>query len=231
MEPAFPINLGAALRLAANFGVPRVVLVRPLISPDASEVRQWACGAYAHLQIDQVQMLAQATEHAETVIGTASGRGRDSLPTLSPNEVVAAVAQRGHEGSVLVFGNETRGLSRADLDLCDMVLSIPTRNEFPVLNLTQAMAITLSYLYLQLDPQPPTAPEPAPHDDVEKLMGHLRRALLEIGFLDPVNPDRIIRKLRRLLGRAGPSSNEVSILHGICRQMLWAARREDRGDC
>ena len=57
-------------------------------------------------------------------------------------------------------------------------------------------------------------------------MGHLEVALAEIGFADPDNPERIIRKLRRLFGRAGITENEVKIVRGICRQMQWAARTD-----
>jgi TrmH family RNA methyltransferase len=229
VEPAFPINLGAAFRLAANLGVPRVALVRPGLSPDNPEVRKWACGAFDHLTIEQHEDLADAITQQTSVVGTASARGRDNLPTLTPREVVNALARRGADSTAVVFGNETRGLGRSDLDRCDMVLTIPTEASFPVLNLTQAMAVVLGYLHVELGNVPPTAPEPACHAEVEQLTSHLQRALLQIGFLDPVNPHRIIRKLRRLLGRAGASANEVAILHGICRQMMWAAGQRDDG--
>ena len=54
-------------------------------------------------------------------------------------------------------------------------------------------------------------------------MNHLKQSLLTIGFLDPASPQRILRQLRRLFGRAGITANEVKILRGICRQMEWAA--------
>jgi tRNA/rRNA methyltransferase len=58
---------------------------------------------------------------------------------------------------------------------------------------------------------------------------HLRQSLLTIGFLDPSNPQRILRKLRRIIGRAGLTEEEVAMLRGICRQMEWAAgTRPDR---
>ena len=68
-----------------------------------------------------------------------------------------------------------------------------------------------------------TVPEPAYHDEVEGLMIHLKESLLTVGFLDPLSPQRILRQLRRLFGRAGITANEVKILRGICRQMEWAA--------
>jgi tRNA C32,U32 (ribose-2'-O)-methylase TrmJ len=123
-----------------------------------------------------------------------------------------------------VFGNETRGLSRAHLDRCDLVIRIPTDPRFPVLNLAQSVAILTAELSLADGEEIPSAPEPAAQHDVEAMMAHLERSLLTIGFLDPASPQRILRKLRRLFGRAGITDNEVQIVRGICRQMEWAAR-------
>jgi tRNA/rRNA methyltransferase len=97
-----------------------------------------------------------------------------------------------------------------------------------VLNLTQAIAILVGYLRLQSSPPPPSAPEPATEAAVDGLMGHLETALADIGFIEPDNPERILRKLRRLFGRAGITDNEVRILRGICRQMRWAARTDPK---
>ncbi len=223
VEPAFAGNLGAALRLAANFGVPRVVLVSPLVDPGEPEVARWACGAARHVAVETVPGLEEAVAGIPTVVGTASGRGRENLPVITPAELAGFLARRRGEVA-LVFGNETRGLRREALDRCDAVLRIPTRPEFPVLNLAQAVAIAVAWTVHAVAPAPPDAPRPAPHEEVERLVEHLRRALAGIGFLDPQNPERIVRKLRRLLRRAGPTRNEVAILHGICQQMLWAAR-------
>jgi len=217
-------NLGAALRVAANFGVSRVELVEPLVAPDGPEVARWACGARDHLELGRHPSLVEAAAPYRTLVGTASGRGRDNLPVIPPREAVELLSRRDPRGLALVFGNETRGLSREDLDRCDLVVRIPTSPEFPVLNLTQSIAILLAYLSMELEPPPPGLPEPAPEATVAALMEHLREALLEIGFLDPANPWRILRKIRRLLGRAGATSNEVAILHGMCRQMIWASR-------
>ena len=81
-----------------------------------------------------------------------------------------------------------------------------------------------------------TAPTPADQTLIGGLMAHLETSLTAIGFLDPSNPDRVLRKLRRLLGRAGVTENEVAILRGMCRQIDWAAKhlpsqvRGGRGD-
>jgi len=226
VEPSQPGNLGAALRVAANFGVGCVDLVRPGVDPDGDDVLSWACGAMDHLEVRNWESFDAAVADYRTLVATASGRGRSNLPVLTPAEAADHLARRGVEDAALVFGNETRGLRRDHLDRADLVIRIPTAAEFPVLNLTQAVAILLGYLTLELEPPERSAPLPAAETEVDGLMSHLGVALTEIGFADPKNPERILRKLRRLFGRAGITANEVKIIRGICRQMEWAARTD-----
>jgi TrmH family RNA methyltransferase len=142
---------------------------------------------------------------------------------LAPDEALEDLVKRGLDGVALVFGNETRGLSRDDLDRCDLVIRVPTHPDFPVLNLAQAVAVLVSMLHGSKGVSESRASEPAAQDLVDGLMNHLKESLLTIGFLDPASPQRILRQLRRLFGRAGITANEVKILRGICRQMEWAA--------
>lgn len=235
VETSAPGNLGAAMRAAANFGIPRLILVRPGVSPQDETVLRWACGAENHLQIETAPSLSEAAGRYTTVVGTASARGRGNLPVIGPAELVQKLRGRTPQATALVFGNETRGLCREDLDRCDLVVRIPTSPSFPVLNLAQSIAILLGHLAISMESTAPASRSPANHAAVEALMAHMEEALLHIGFLDPVNPQRILRKLRRLLGRAGVTGEEVTILHGICRQMLWASthprpRKDERQD-
>jgi TrmH family RNA methyltransferase len=235
VEPSLAGNIGAAMRVAANFGVRRLDVVRSAVSLDDAVVRRWACGAEHWLDCREWEHLTAAAANYRTLAATASGRGRQRLPVLAPAEAAPILVERGLDNVGLVFGNETRGLCREDLDRCDLVIRIPTSENFPVLNLAQAVAIMVATLQAADGPQNHDTPEPAPQEDVEGLMGHLESSLLTIGFLDPKSPQRILRQLRRLFGRAGITANEVKILRGICRQMEWAAgakpgRFRDSGD-
>ncbi len=224
IETSSPGNLGAALRVAANFGVANVALVRPKAVLEDPIIDQWACGARQHLDIEVFDDLNVAAAGSRTLVATASGRGRPEQPVVSPTEAIDVVARRGAQGTALVFGSETRGMAKEDLDRCDLAIRIPTNPAFPVLNLTQSIAILLSHFAIAQEPLETTSPKPAPHDTIEALMAHLHTTLADIGYLDPVNPDRILRKIRRVFGRAGLSENESIIFRGICRQMEWARK-------
>ena len=170
------------------------------------------------------ETLSDAAADQSTVLGTASGRGRDSHPALTPQAALNWLEKRSLDSTALVFGNESRGLRRDDIDRCDAVVRIPTVRSFPVLNVTQAIAVLLGYLGIASARHDRETPDIAPHSEVQGLVEHSRQALADIGFLDPANPERIMRQLRRLLARASATPQEVTILRGICRQVRWAAR-------
>ena len=60
--------------------------------------------------------------------------------------------------------------------------------------------------------------------EVEQALGELREALLEVGYLDAMNPDRILAELRGLLTRARPTLRETVLLRGVAHQVAWAGR-------
>jgi TrmH family RNA methyltransferase len=223
VESSLAGNIGAAMRVAANFGVPRLDLVRPNVRADDDEVRRWACGGDQKLACQTWDDFAKAASHYRTLAASASGRGRQNLPVVTPSEAARTLAERGLGHVALVFGNETRGLSREDLDRCDLIIRIPTVVDFPVLNLAQSVAVLLGAMNSVEDPGTRAVPEPASQSEVDGLMRHLEASLSTIGFLDPQNPQRVLRQLRRFFGRAGITESEVSIMRGICRQMEWAA--------
>ncbi len=71
-------------------------------------------------------------------------------------------------------------------------------------------------------PANPAPRELATVDAVERLHETARALLLEIGFLDEQNPERIYADLRALAARSMLDEREVAILMGIIRQVRWA---------
>ena len=52
------------------------------------------------------------------------------------------------------------------------------------------------------------------------MFAHLERALVEIDFLDPAHPKKLMPRLRRLFARSTLETEEVNILRGIANQIL-----------
>jgi len=100
-------------------------------------------------------------------------------------------------------------------------LSIPTAPGYGSLNLAQAVQL-IAYEWRQalggFAVVPRTAEaEPADAAEVQAVLAHWQQALIDIGFLDPEAPKRLVPRLNQLLNRARPRRDEVHILRGIAR--------------
>jgi len=60
----------------------------------------------------------------------------------------------------------------------------------------------------------------------------MRQTFLAIDYLNPQNPEHILRTYRRLLGRAGLDAREVRALRGLLSSIDWvdSERRRLEGE-
>jgi tRNA/rRNA methyltransferase len=56
------------------------------------------------------------------------------------------------------------------------------------------------------------------------MLGHWERALVDIGFLDPAAPKKLMPRLQQLFNRARPTPEEIHILRGVAKAMTEAAQ-------
>ncbi|HXY41241.1 MAG TPA: TrmH family RNA methyltransferase [Vicinamibacteria bacterium] len=240
VRPARAANVAAACRAMKNMGLRRLWLVGAEALRLDADVRGFAYGAWEVLdQARRAESLAEAVAASTLVVATT---GRPLAGAWSPRRLAAGVAARAGGGVCsLVFGPEATGLTGAELDACHLLVHVPTDPAQPSLNLAQAVLLVAYELRLAtrsdadatLPPAPDVAEAPAPAGALEEAVQELRQALLEIGYLDPANPERILTELRRLLARMAPTRRELVLLRGLARQASWAGRvargREGKG--
>jgi tRNA (cytidine32/uridine32-2'-O)-methyltransferase len=222
-----PGNIGASARAMKNMGLTDLALVSPRYFPHEDATAR-ASGAADVLERATVcGSLAEAIADCVYVVGASARSRAISWPCMEPRACAARLRAEALRGPVAaVFGPEKSGLSNADLDLCDALLTIPTDPDFSSLNL--AMAVQVVTYELKAAEQPARDAEHesdvplATSGDVERFYEHLERVLSDIGFLDPDSPRHLMRRLRRLFIRARPDQNEINILRGI----LTAVERE-----
>lgn len=204
-------------------GLARLKLVGPPSKLAEPPARALAYGAWDLLDAaTRHDSLRDAVGASTLVVGTS---GRPHPAAWSPRRLAQEAGAWAGEGRVsLVFGPEATGLRNDELDLCQLLVHIPTDPAQPSLNLAQAVLLLAYEIRLSAAAkEPPPAPV-ASSADVERALGELREGLLGIGYLNPQNPEGVLTELRRLLARAHPSPREVSLLRGLARQARWAAR-------
>jgi tRNA/rRNA methyltransferase len=218
-RPRHPGNIGAAARAMKTMGVARLELVRPQRFPDP-EADAFASGARDVLaQARTHDRLAGALEGCVLCAGFTS-RPRDlSHPPRTLRESAADLVGALGEGPVaLVFGNETTGLSNAELSRCQRLVMIPSSSDYASLNLAAAVQVACYELAVAAAAHslvPARARKRATAGDVEALHEHVEQAMIASGFLRPAHPGRLMQRLRRLAARVELEKEEVAILRGM----------------
>jgi tRNA G18 (ribose-2'-O)-methylase SpoU len=139
-RPSSPGNLGALLRTCDAFGVHGLLVLGHASDPYDPRTVRASAGSLFSVPVARVASPRELGAWLEnvrtragdlTVLGTSA---RGELPlSAAPSTPRTAV----------VLGNETRGLSRAMRELCDVVVSIPMWGDATSLNVTSAGAILL----------------------------------------------------------------------------------------
>ena len=234
-----PDNLGSALRAMKNTGLSRIALSAPQ-TREFDRARHLATDAIDLLPDMRVfDTLAEAVAQGTLVAGTTS-RHPEHRETIWLDELVALADRETESGGqlVVVFGNERRGLSNAELDVCHLVVNIPTAPAKDSINLAQSVMLVSHALFCVAHRQQEEARRegeralprrsigggdaslmPAPAAALQALYDRARPLLVEAGFLNPQNPDLIFAELKRLLERARPTRREVELLIAAARQL------------
>src|SRR5688572_15111955 len=222
-ETAHPGNIGAAARALKTMGLGQLCLVAPERFPDPQA--EWlASGATDVLK--KARMCASLDEalagSAFTVACTSRTR-EIAVPMVSAREAAARVVDVARkQPAALVFGNETFGLTAAEVNRCQLLATIPANPAYTSLNVAAAVQVFAYELRLAVlgDAAPVAkARELASHEQVERFYEHLEQAMLDGGFLNPDHPKKLMPRLRRLFGRAQLEQEEVNILRGIIKAL------------
>ena len=227
VRPKFPENIGSVARAMKNMGLSRLIVVDGC-SPLDMNAYKLASGAEDILKrAEEYPTLREAIAEMGCVVGMTSRGGKERTPLLSPRTLVKKLISQSLKNSIgLVFGSEKEGLTNEELSLCHLYVKIPSSESFPSLNLAQSV-IVLCYELFQSSTAIPKHPNRLAHaEQIEKMFEHMEHTLLDIGFLEPSDPKRIMRGLRRLFGRSQMEEREVQILQGIWSRMDWHLRRK-----
>jgi tRNA/rRNA methyltransferase len=226
-EPQGPLNVGAVCRVMMNFGFSQLRLVNPCPDFNALDARKMALGAIHILEQAAIfSDLETALADIHTTFGTTRRFGKYRKHFLTPATAARTMGRFGNDTRcALLLGREDTGLETRDLDLCQQFVTIPTHENYPSMNLSHALAVLLYEVSLKseitgqfYDPAPK---KPASGKEIEHLFAHMRQTLLAIDYLDPQNPDHLLRTFRRLFGDAGLTSRDVRILEGLMSRIDW----------
>lgn len=235
VETSHPGNVGSAARAMKTMGLDDLWLVAPkLPAPQfESEAIALASGAFDVLQrAHVVPTLEEAIADTSLAIAFTARKRELSHRHLAlrdaATEVVGVLRGRSDAAIALVFGNEAMCLSNEQVALCQLLASVPANPVYSSLNLAQTVQVAAYEMMMAAAEFTVAADPPRPLatvGEVEALVQHLERAVVESGFLDPNSPKRFGTRMRRLFTRAQLEPEEVAILRGVLASFEKTAHR------
>jgi tRNA/rRNA methyltransferase len=127
-----------------------------------------------------------------------------------------------------LFGSERFGMRNDEVYRCHACLSIPTAPDYGSLNLASAVQLiayewrmalgAVGQAFAVQDARAPTQLADAPA--VQGMLQHWEQALIDLGFLDPGAPKKLMPRLQHLFSRAQLTQEEIHILRGVAKAMI-----------
>lgn len=223
VSPQGDANVGAVARAMKNFGIHDLRLLAPACYL-TEQAFTWAVNAADILKNAKTfknldDALADVTYSAAFTRRIGRRRKRQMLL----DEAAGFLADNSRTNrTALVFGHEVSGLSNADIRHCDCIVSVPTSDEYPSLNLSQAVVLACYEIFCA-KLKTKTADERfeekfLPRKEVKPLIKNIEKMLLRLDYKDSKNNpllSKIIARFEKIFGRSGLTKSDIRMFEGL----------------
>ncbi len=226
VETLYPENIGSAARACANFGVSRLILVRPRdLTAEKMRAMATKSGLPILEKMEIYEDLVTALQDFNYVVGTTARLGKQRKVHETVREIVPRVVDLSQGNQIaFLFGNEKWGLTNEDLYHCHTVITIPT-TEKASLNVSQAVVIVLYEMFCASAEVELPKPRLATIKELEVMYEIIRETLKRIDYVPHDNETLWMTTIRRFLSRLDLTAQEVRVIQGFCKQLLWALKK------
>jgi len=217
VELKIPENIGFVARVMKNFGFKNLVLYNCNVGRESYITAGHAKDVIkSSLVIDNLE---EYLSRKSLVVGTTGIKvksiGRYVRKSITPEELKEIV----RENTAILFGREDFGLFDEELKLCNVVVSVPTSQEYPVMNVSHAVAVLL----YELSKAGFESETLATQKDVDVVVEYFGELMNEVWYpRHRIEKSRIL--LKRAFGKAGMTRHELNHIAGILRKTILYIR-------
>ena len=224
VKPAFSGNIGAVCRGMLNFGFDKLRIIGHEGEWD-EETRKRAKHAQSVLENAEIhENWDSCMKDISLEIGTSGKRELGSKIQfrhfLTPDKLITNF--QGLTGRVaIVFGPEGMGLLQDELRQCDLLLTIPSWEGYPILNLSHAVTVVAFSMYTHIN-ESLEDEKPMMNSEQRRTM---RETAAQIAKYLPLHDSKkrgAEEQLIRTLMRSGPDEYEAHRLLGILKDAARA---------
>ncbi|MBF4468281.1 MAG: TrmJ/YjtD family RNA methyltransferase [Methanobrevibacter arboriphilus] len=216
-------NVGFLARAMANFGLENLILINPCnLKEDAYYqamhakyiVENAVANTYPNLddflKKKEIDFIVGST-------GTPGGSYNLSRIPIKPEELGKSINL--NKKIALIFGREGNGLYNEEIEMCDIIVSIPTEHSYPIMNISHAAAIIFYELFKNRNEFPVEGLEEATRIEKEYLLKDMEDIIKKLNI--PEHKEKTgIKSFKNIINRAFITGREAHTLKGILRRIL-----------
>ena len=143
---------------------------------------------------------------------------------ITPEELGKNI--NGNSNIALLFGREGDGLTNDEINLCDILVSIPTSDEYPIMNITHAASIIFYEIFKNKKNYPVDSIDVATKEDKEVLTSQVNNIISKLDY--PDHKEIIVKNIaKHILGRAFITGREAKTLRGTFKRINQRINNDD----
>ncbi len=220
----YPINLGYCARVLANFCYSEMNLAKPKAKIGKTAIMHAKHGRELLERARVYGGIEEATRDCDFLVGTTgiTKRGNQTLRSPINLEKFAKKAEKTNARFAILFGREGTGLTAEEIRKCDFLVSIPASKDYPILNLSHALAIVLYRVSKTKNYGFSKGAKTRERKELAKTFGEITDAFSK----ELRNSEKIKLSFRRMIGRSMITELEASAL--LCVFKKAKGRVRDR---
>lgn len=224
VECESPGNVGFLARVMANFGLKNLVLINPCKLKDESFYQAMHAKSIVENAVKSATYPTLKdffkTQEINFIVGTTGTPGGSynlSRIPIKPQELVKSMNLNSK--IAILFGREGNGLSNEEINMCDIIVSIPTDPSYPIMNVSHAAAIICYELFKNKNEFPVEGLEEASNIEKELLLKDMDEIIKELNI--PTHKEKTaLKSFKNIINRAFITGREAHTLKGILRRIL-----------
>lgn len=213
-------NIGFLARSMKNFGFDKLVLINPCKLEDsayfqAMHAKEIVEEALFYDNLDDFLKEKKITTVIGTT-GTPGGNHNIKRTPITPEELGKSI--NTEDNIALLFGRENYGLTNEEIKKCDILVSIPTHPDYPIMNITHAATILFYEIYKNIKEYPVESIDIASYEDKQVLNNLIDEIMEKIDY--PEHKEKIAKTIvKRILGRSFVTGREAKNLRGTLKRI------------
>ncbi len=223
IEPRKQENIGSVARAMKNFNFDNLVLINPKckIGIKASKVVKHGKDVLKKAKLKDFSYLKKV----DYLVGTTSRLGTDyNIPrnAITIEQLALKISKINYKKLKIgiLIGREGIGLKNNEINLCDILVTIPASKKYPTLNVSHACSIVLYELFKKISNEKSSSHiNFATKKEKEIILKYLNKVINNIEFATKEKKETQKKVWRRVIGKAMLTKREAFSVMGFLRKL------------